>query len=66
MLIQDEFTNLRTEWIIGVPDVKRLGKFSEMGKYGIALTPNVNDTTGHFTTHAQKADTPLVSRIIDA
>lgn len=52
MLIQDEFTNLRTEWIIGVPDVKRSGKFSEMGKYGIALTPNVNDTSGHFTTHA--------------
>ena len=66
MLIQDEYTNLRTEWIIGVPDVKRTGKFSEVGKYGIANIMNVNETTANYTTHAQNADTPLVSRMIDS
>jgi hypothetical protein len=43
MLIEDEFTAIRTEWILGVPRIERDGKYSEVGKYGISKVTTINE-----------------------
>ena len=43
MLIEDEFTAIRTEWILGVPRIERDGKYSEVGKYGISKVMTINE-----------------------
>jgi hypothetical protein len=48
--------------------VKRTGKFSEMGKYGVATVTAINESTMSYVSHAQGPDAvpaPLVAKMLD-